>query len=179
MVTRFEHVEWAGPIVGPQELLAQVAPVLELVSHAAPDLASSIASINESLHQSAPPASDAGQLVTAHGDFNIGQLIGLEDGSLGLVDTDTLCLGLQRFDVASYAANVISGRRGDLRQANELMHALSSAGRSEPDDVDPAHLRWMLAVVAARRLDRPIRRGKRKWRPRVEQLVEDVAALLS
>lgn len=178
MVARFEHVEWAGPIVGPQLLLAQVAPVLELVSHAAPDLGPSIASINESLHRSAPPESDAGQLVTAHGDFNIGQLIGLEDGSLGLVDTDTLCLGLRGFDLASYAANVISGRRGDLRQANELMHALFTSGRSETHEIDPTHLRWMLAMVAARRLDRPIRRGKRKWRPRVEQLIEDVHALL-
>ncbi len=185
MVAGLEQVGRAGPIAGPVQLLAHVAPVLELVSHAAPDLSSLIAAIEESLHRLAPAETDAAQLVTAHGDFNIGQLIGLEDGSLGLVDTDTLCRAPRGFDLASYAANVISGRAGDLGQADELLRSLLTHRPfpdrpSTPDDVtSPSDLRWMLAMAAARRLDRPLRRGKRKWRRRVEQLVEDVQSLLT
>ncbi len=150
------------------EILGAIDPVVRLVVHAAPHLADRVEQLRSRLAATAPQA----ELAPAHGDFNIGQLIETGPHTLALVDTDTLCLAPIGFDLAAYATNVLSGRPGDLERCDAIARRLVESAER------PAELDWLLAATAMRRLDRPIRRYKRKWPKRLERLVDDVATLL-
>ena len=163
---------WPVPPVGPSDLLAATEPVQRLVTHAVPDLAPRIARVAEALASAAPRPGDPADLRLAHGDFNAGQLLALPGGGLGLVDTDTLCLAPAGLDLASYAANLLAGRPGDLAAADAALAGLLQGYGDRPEP-----LPWLTAVVALRRLDRPIRRYKRNWRQRVERHLADVETL--
>ncbi|MDH5290072.1 MAG: hypothetical protein OEY41_08735, partial [Acidimicrobiia bacterium] len=108
----------------------------------------------------------------AHGDFNAGQLVARPRGQLALVDTDTLCLAPDGQDLATYAANLLAGRLGDLPAAEAAL-----AGLVEGYGPAPEALPWLVAVAALRRLDRPIRRYKSTWQRRVTQLLTDLEIL--
>ncbi|MEZ5230929.1 MAG: phosphotransferase [Acidimicrobiales bacterium] len=73
-------------------------PVMALVAFARPDLADRIEAIRTKLGSTMPVA---GPLLPAHGDFNVSQLLIGPDGTIGLVDTDTLALAPVGFDLAS------------------------------------------------------------------------------
>lgn len=121
---------------------------------------------------------DAGALVAAHGDFNVGQLLVGDDGSLVLVDTDTLCAAGAGYDPASYAANLVAGRPGDVDDARQALAAFA-ARRPELDraEFDRAELDWYLAAMVLRRLDRGLRRYKRDWPARTERLIDAAVEL--
>lgn len=114
-----------------------------------------------------------GELVAAHGDFNIGQLLVRDDGALVLVDTDTLCAAAAGYDPASYAANLIAGRPGDLDDARAALDAF----RERVPGLDRAELEWFLAAMVVRRLDRGLRRYKRSWPERTERLIDAAVEL--
>jgi len=164
---------WPLPRVDPTDLLAATVPVRRLVTHAAPDLAPRIERVATTLEAAAGsgPVATA-PLRLAHGDFNAGQLVARPRGQLALVDTDTLCLAPDGQDLATYAANLLAGRPGDLPAAEAAL-----AGLVEGYGPAPEALPWLVAVAALRRLDRPIRRYKSTWQRRVTQLLADLEIL--
>lgn len=157
------------PRRGPDDLLAACEPVTELVQFARPDLAARIARVVARLAASIPAGLER---VASHGDFNVGQLIERADGGLVVVDTDTLAAEARALDVAAYGTNLISGREGDLDAALESVDALVSEYRMRPDGLD-----WYLAACVLRRLDRPLRRAKRRWPERVERSLDALETL--
>ncbi|MCB0994388.1 MAG: phosphotransferase [Acidimicrobiales bacterium] len=156
---------------GPEELLGLCAPVVDLVAFAAPQLADRVTGLRARLASAVPSGLD---VVPAHGDFNVGQLLSVPGVGLAVVDTDTLCLAPAAFDVASYAANLLSGRVRDLDEVREVVEHLVAATGERPAGLD-----WYLAAMTLRRADRAIRRLKRDWPERTERLVGAAEALLA
>lgn len=146
----------------PADLLRACAPVVRLVTFVAPELAHEVDEVVTRLARSRPAVD---RLVPSHGDFNVGQLVATGDG-LVVVDTDTLCSAPAAFDPASYAANLMSGRAGDLARADEVLERFAAEL-----DADRAELDWYMAAMVVRRLDRAVRRAKRDWPERTERLV--------
>lgn len=147
----------------PEEMLEVCGPVTRLTMFAQPELADRVQSLVGRLQDSAPAPEE---LVLSHGDFTWGQLLRTADGQLALLDTDTLCLAPAAFDLASYAANVVSGRDEDLTLALRILDEMvDSYGFAPPD------LQWWLSASLLRRLDRALRRLKRSWPQRTQALL--------
>lgn len=149
-------------------LLAALAGPLRLVVHAVPELAGRVAALEQLLVEAAPEL----PLVACHGDFNIGQLLAGADDRLALVDTDTLCRAPLGLDLAAYATNLMSGRDGDLEHMDAALDAACRGFGARPQGLD-----WLVAATALRRLDRPLRRLKRRWPERVARLLGDAEEL--
>ncbi len=110
------------------------------------------------------PADD--DLVLSHGDFTREQLL---TGPAGIVvlDADTVALAPRALDLASYPANLVSGRNGDLERAQEALDALLDGYGTAPRSLD-----WHLAAALLRRCDRPFRRLKSRWDDRTGLLLD-------
>ena len=112
-------------------------------------------------------------LVLSHGDFSIDQLLVTGDGSLVVTDIDKACQAPAALDVASFAANLMSGRPGDAEHAYAVLDALAASHGSTPG------LGWHFAVALLRRCDRPFRRLKKRWHEKsvaILDMVEDVSS---
>lgn len=157
------------PGYGPDALLAACGPVVELVRFACPRLGPRVVAVAAALRDRAPVPVGA---VPSHGDYNMGQLLRGDDGGLAVVDTDTLCRAPAALDLACYAANLVSGRPGDLDAALATLDVLVAGYGAEPPG-----LGWYLAASVLRRLDRPLRRWKRDWPRRTEALLAAAEAL--
>lgn len=116
----------------------------------------------EHLRSSAPSSHG---FVPAHGDFNVSQML-RHDGELEVLDFDALCAASPSLDLASYAANLIGGRDGDLERAREALAVLLE-GYGDP----PADLTWQFAVATARRAPSPFRLWKKHWPERVQSIL--------
>lgn len=147
----------------PDTMLAACAPVTRLVSFALPELAGRVGTLESGLRDSAPKAN---KLLLSHGDFTWGQLLRRTDGELALLDTDTLCHAPAAFDLASYAANLVSGRDADLPLTLRVLDEVVAGYGCLPAD-----LPWWLSASLLRRLDRAVRRLKRDWPQRTEALL--------
>lgn len=166
---------------GPRQLLELCRPVASLVAWCQPELSGRVAQLWNRLEERCPAE---GVTVPSHGDFNIGQLLSTASGELAVVDTDTLCSAPRALDLASYAANVISGRPADLADAEAILRRLVDGygrsiegeghidGEGHAEGGSNAQLRWYLAALVLRRLDRPIRRFKGDWPERTRRLLE-------
>jgi aminoglycoside phosphotransferase (APT) family kinase protein len=111
-------------------------------------------------------------MVPVHGDFNVGQML-IDGDTTWVVDVDTLAAGSPSVDLAAYAANVHNGRPGDDENVRETLHSLVDAYGHTPAD-----LTWHLAATMLRRVDRPMRRLKRRWPQRTEAIVAAIEALI-
>ena len=128
-----------------------------------------IGALTEHLIATMPEVVD---VVPVHGDFNVGQL--LADGDrIMVVDVDTLAEGSAAVDIAAYAANLHNGRGGDDDDVAAALTGLIEAYGSSPPD-----LNWHLAATMLRRVDRPIRRLKKRWPDRVGTIVSAIEAVL-
>jgi aminoglycoside phosphotransferase (APT) family kinase protein len=156
------------PVTGPGELLAQCGPVVELVRRARPALAGPLDAALAALHATAPAGLDA---VPTHGDFTMGQLL-RDGGDLAVVDVDTLAAAPPALDLAAYAANLVSGRPGDVEDARAALAELVRGYGGRPPGLD-----WYLAASVLRRLDRALRRTKRDWPQRTGALLAAVEEL--
>jgi hypothetical protein len=96
-------------------------------------------------------------LVLSHGDFTIDQLLLTDDGGIVVTDLDNACQAPAALDVASFAANLVSGRAGDDERAYAVLAALAGSHGTPPG------LAWHFAVALLRRCDRPFRRWKKRW----------------
>ena len=155
----------------PAGLLAHCRQVARLVGLVAPHTTGRLDALLGRLEGAQPAVTE---FVASHGDFNIGQLLLDDGGGLVLVDTDTLCAASSAYDPASYAANLIAGRPGDLDEARRVLRRFDQQiGRSDDRALD-----WYLAAMVVRRLDRGLRRYKRDWPDRTERLLDAAERLV-
>lgn len=150
------------PDLRPRTLLAAAVRPAALAAFAVPELAERIERLVDQLTATIPIASD---VVPVHGDFNIGQL--LRDGDrTWVIDVDTLALGSPSVDLAAYAANMHNGRTDDDQAVRATLAKLVDAYGRTPED-----LMWHLVATMLRRIDRPLRRLKKRWPERTEAVV--------
>jgi len=105
-------------------------------------------------------------LVPSHGDFSVDQLLVTPDGGLTVTDVDNACRAPAALDVASFAANVMSGRPGDQDHSEALLEGLLVHGPALPG------IRWYYAAMLLRRCDRPFRRLKKGWPEKSTTILE-------
>jgi hypothetical protein len=146
----------------PQHLLAAAARSAAVTAVIAPELGGRARNLLARLEEHAPRP---GAMVPSHGDFNISQLLDV-GGALAVLDFDEACLAAPALDVASYAANLVSGRPGDLQRAEAALEVLLDAYGARPEG-----LRWHMAALLLRRTPSPFRLYKKRWRERVEAIV--------
>ncbi len=103
--------------------------------------------------------------VTCHGDLTVSNVCRTPVGA-ALCDFDELGAGAAAHDLATYAANRVSGRPGDFQAAMEVLDAICDGYGSRP----PA-LEWHLAVAILRRTGTAFRNQKKDWPERTARLV--------
>jgi aminoglycoside phosphotransferase (APT) family kinase protein len=157
------------PLAGSDRTLASAARAARLTAAVAPGLARRTLDLLARLEEHAP---DMDELVPSHGDFNISQLLDV-DGAMAVLDFDEACLAPRALDVTSYAANLVSGRPGDLARADGALASLLD-GYGAP----PHALHWYLAAALLRRSPSPFRLHKRWWLQRTESIVASAEAVL-
>ena len=150
-------------------LLAAASRPAALAAFAVPELANRIRAVTDHLAATMPDVAD---VVPVHGDFNIGQLL-IDGDRSWVVDVDTLSKGSPSVDLAAYAANLHNGRDADDGDVHAALAALCDAYGPPPSD-----LTWHLAATMFRRVDRPIRRLKKRWPQRTEAIVSAIERLL-
>jgi hypothetical protein len=156
-------------IAGSDRTLASAARAARFTAAVAPGLARRTLDLLARLEEHAP---DPDELVASHGDFNISQLLDVE-GAVAVLDFDEACLAPRALDVTSYAANLVSGRPGDLARADAALASLLD-GYGAP----PHALHWYLAAALLRRSPSPFRLHKRNWLHRTEAVVAAAEAVL-
>jgi Ser/Thr protein kinase RdoA (MazF antagonist) len=112
--------------------------------------------------------------VPAHGDFDADQLLQAKDGELVVLDLDDVCLAAPALDLATYLADVVRGRGGDV-SAIEAVCGPLLAGYG----VRPPALEWYLAAVVLIRAPHPFHRFAPAWPQRVEGMVETAERVLA
>jgi hypothetical protein len=151
----------------PQRRLEEAARAAAVVSAVAPAVAQRVAALLARLSRTLPAARE---IVTAHGDFEPGQLLADEE-DLVVVDVDELCAAAPAQDLAWYAAHTARGRPDDLERARETLEALCDGYGTRP-----AGLEWHLAAAILARAPFPFRRQDPDWPERVEALVAAAGA---
>ena len=101
-------------------------------------------------------------LVPAHGDFHVDQLL-VRDGDIAVVDFDELCVAAPALDLATYAADVVRGRAGDLERVQAVLEPLLEGYGARPDALD-WHLAAAVLARAAHPFQRQVRAGASAWR---------------
>jgi hypothetical protein len=157
------------PVAAPERMLVSAARGAGLTAAVAPSLARRTLDLLARLEEHAP---DIEELVPSHGDFNVSQLLDVE-GALAVLDFDEACLAPRALDVASYAANLVSGRPGDLARAGDALGALLEGYGERPEG-----LPWYLSASLLRRAPSPFRLHKRRWLQRTESIVAAAEAVL-
>jgi aminoglycoside phosphotransferase len=157
------------PIASSRTALAGAAAAAELVAAVAPPLAAPVRGLLARLEEHAPAP---GTLVPSHGDFNVSQMLDV-GGALAVLDFDDACIAPPALDLASYAANLVSGRPGDLAHADAALAALLDGYGERPADLD-----WHFAVALLRRTASPFRLCKRRWPQRMAAIVGAVEEVL-
>ena len=111
-------------------------------------------------------------LVPAHGDFHVDQLL-LRDGDIAVVDFDGLCVAAPALDLATYAADVVRGRPGDLERVQTVLEPLLDGYGARPDALE-----WHLAAAVLARAAHPFQRQVPRWRERVQATLAVAEATL-
>lgn len=157
------------PATPPVSSLEDATRSAALVVAVAPSLAGRVRELVVRLRRDAPVATC---WVVSHRDFNVSQLL---DGGdhLVVVDFDEVCRAEPALDVAAYAANVVSGRPGDLEYALQALDAVVGGYGHRP-----RHLRWHLAATLLRRAPSPFRLQKKDRPDRVAAIVAAAEAVL-
>jgi aminoglycoside phosphotransferase (APT) family kinase protein len=152
----------------PAALLAAAATSAALVAGIAPRLARRLGALLARLEASAPVDLP---MVPCHGDFNVSQFLA-HRGTLAVLDFDEACLAAPALDLAAYAANLVSGRPGDLDRARQALDVLVDGYGTRPRGLE-----WYLAATLVRRAPSPFRLHKRRWPERVTAIVDAAEAV--
>lgn len=147
----------------PAVLLAGADRAVRVLEAALPVAGRRARRLHDLLAGSTPSDPD---LVLSHGDFTREQLVTTDRGTV-LLDADTVTLGPRGLDVASYPANLVSGRPGDVQRADEALDAVLDGYGTALRNLD-----WHLAVALLRRCDRPFRRLKSRWDERTTLMLD-------
>lgn len=170
MLRVLHEAEVGGLAIAPADrMLASAACAARLIAVIAPGVARRTVDLLARLEEHAP---EIDELVPSHGDFNISQLLDVE-GAMAVLDFDEACLAPRALDVASYAANLVSGRPGDLGRADAALTALLDGYGAAPEG-----LHWYLAASLLRRAPSPFRLHKKRWTARTESIVAAAEAVL-
>jgi aminoglycoside phosphotransferase (APT) family kinase protein len=162
LLRRLHRIGREGLRPCPDRRLGESRRAAALVEAVAPELAARAHRLAARLEQY-PPAYAA--LVTSHGDFEPGQLIGTPDG-LKVVDLDELCVSAPADDLAWYAAHAARGRPDDETSVRAVLAALLRGYGGRPADLE-GHVAASLLVRAAT----PFREQAPNWRERTEHLL--------
>ena len=100
----------------------------------------------------------------AHGDFHVDQLLVGDD--IAVVDFDQMSLAAPALDIASYAADVVRGRDGDLAAVDDVLERLLDGYGGRP----PA-LGWYLAAAILARVAHPFQRQFPDWPDRIDGML--------
>ncbi len=158
------------PRMGSSELLDAARRRTSLVETILPELGDRLRRLLAELHATAPRD---GPLAPTHGDFHVDQLLRV-DGRLVLIDFDGMCLAHPAVDVASYLADVVRGRGGDLATIDAVCEPLLAGYGSRP-----ASLEWHLAALVLIRAPHPFHRLAPAWPERVEGTVRTAEEVLA
>jgi hypothetical protein len=138
-----------------------------LIGAVVPALAARVGTLARRLTGSTPRH---GRLVPAHGDFHAGQLLRVE-GSLHLLDLDSICLGTPALDLAEYAAEATGA---GLETGMAALEALLEGYGARPGGLD-----WDLAAAILVRASHPFHRALPAWADRVEGMVAAAETVLA
>jgi energy-coupling factor transporter ATP-binding protein EcfA2 len=158
------------PRVCPPDVLAAATRRAALVAAIVPELAGRVRTIVAKLGATVPRA---GPLVPTHGDFHVDQLLRV-GSDLVLIDFDGMCLSPAAVDVASYLADVVRGRGGDLAAIEAVRKPLLAGYGARP-----AALEWYVAALVLTRAPHPFHRLAPAWPERVEGMVRTAEQVLA
>jgi Ser/Thr protein kinase RdoA (MazF antagonist) len=150
----------------PERQLDSAARKAELVATVLPALRPRVEALLDRLRRDLPAEA---RPVPAHGDFHVDQL--LVGDELAVVDFDQMCLAAPALDLATYAADVVRGRDGDLDAVGEVLDALLEGYGGRPDD-----LGWHLGAAILGRVAHPFHRQVPAWPERVERMLRAAEA---
>jgi aminoglycoside phosphotransferase (APT) family kinase protein len=151
-------------------LLAVAAVAARRVSVVAPHVERRVAALLAELELTLPLTPRA---VASHGDLVASQLCATA-GGLALLDFDEVGAAAPAHDLASFAANRVSGRPGDLDDALRVLEAICGGYGQTP----PA-LEWHLAVAILRRAGTAFRNQKKDWPVRTGRIVDAAEQVLA
>jgi Ser/Thr protein kinase RdoA (MazF antagonist) len=150
----------------PERQLDAAARKAELVASVLPELRPRVEVLLDRLRRDLPAA---GTPVPAHGDFHVDQL--LVGDEVAVVDFDQMCLAAPALDLATYAADVVRGRGGDLEAVEATLAALLDGYGARPDD-----LGWHLGAAILGRVAHPFHRQVPGWPNRVDLMLRAAEA---
>ncbi len=153
----------------PERQLAAAARKAAVIGAVLPGLRSRLRALVHRLGAAVPGER---RLVPAHGDFHVDQLLVGAEG-IAVVDFDGLALAAPAFDLATYAADVVRGRGGDLEAVHAVLEPLLAGYGGRPPDLE-----WHLAAAVLARAAHPFQRQVPQWEERVEAMVTAAEEIL-
>jgi energy-coupling factor transporter ATP-binding protein EcfA2 len=150
------------PEAPPERWLADAQDKAAVIVAVAPDLRGLVEPLVHRLERSLPRALS---LRPAHGDFHVDQLL-LDGDGLAVIDFDQMCIAPPALDLATYAADVVRGRGGDLEAIEGVLDPLLAGYGTRPETLD-----WHLAAAILARAAHPFHRQVPAWRERMEAMV--------
>jgi ABC-type multidrug transport system fused ATPase/permease subunit len=158
------------PASSPQHQKHEADRHARLASVLVPGLGPQLKGLMERLNQAMP---ENVQLVSAHGDFHVDQLIANEK-RLTVIDFDEMCKAPAALDIATYAADVVWGCDQDLERACATLQPLC-----EGYGGTPAWIEWYLSTAILCRATRPFRSQTSNWPERTRAIVRAADGALS
>jgi hypothetical protein len=169
IVARLQRAEVQLREAMPGSLLAAAERKADFIAFIVPQLAGRLAALVARLRALAPAGAT---LVPTHGDFHVDQLLRV-DGDFVVIDFDDMCLAPPALDLATYLADVVRGRGGDLDAIEAAREPLLRGYGADAPALD-----WHVAAVALMRASHPFQRYVPRWPERVEEMVATAAAVL-
>jgi hypothetical protein len=171
MAAALQRADLAPAIAYPPERVLDAAVrKAELVETVLPQLGARLDSLVRRLGEALPAGLPQ---LPAHGDFHVDQLL-VRDDDIAVVDFDQLCVAAPALDLATYAADVVRGRPGDLEKVQAVLERLLAGYGSRPDALE-----WHLAAAVLARAAHPFQRQVPGWSERVEATVAVAEASLA
>jgi ABC-type multidrug transport system fused ATPase/permease subunit len=146
----------------PAQQLAEARRQAHLAGVLVPELVPCVRELADRLARTLPADP---VLTSAHGDFHVDQLI-ITGERLTVVDFDGMCKAPAALDIATYAADVVRGREGDMRRLFAVLNPLCQGYGTTPD-----HIGWYLSTAVLCRATHPFRIQAPDWPERVRATV--------
>jgi ATP-binding cassette, subfamily B, bacterial len=170
LVAALQRAQVGSLVVGgPERLLEAAERKAALVEALMPELQGRLRKLVRRLGDSLPAGA---ALVPAHGDFHADQLL-LSEDEITVIDFDQMCLAAPALDIATYAADVVRGRGGDLDRVEAVLEPLLEGYGERPEALD-----WHLAAAILGRTAHPFQRQVPGWPERTEEMVATAEASL-
>jgi ABC-type multidrug transport system fused ATPase/permease subunit len=153
----------------PAHQLSEANRHARLASVIAPELVPRLQGLTDRLARRVPEHVPLGP---AHGDFHVDQLIVNGERPV-VIDFDGMCRAPAALDVATYAADVVRGRNGDLDRVFAVLETLCESLGGTPEFIE-----WYLSTAILCRATHPFRAQTPNWRERVRATVDAAEEVL-